>query len=81
MSVSILILFRAQDKEEPIDPEYSIDGTYIPRVFFLDSSGAVRHEISNPTHDDKYKYFYKSADELVAGMKAAVNLLDVQNAA
>ena len=68
------VMVNAEDDEEPSsDPDFSIDGGYIPRIVFLDSSGNVRPEFSNARRGDKYKYFYPSSDEIIISMN---NVLD-----
>ncbi|XP_024137850.1 thioredoxin domain-containing protein 12 isoform X1 [Oryzias melastigma] len=63
--------FNAQDDEEPKDEAFSPDGGYIPRILFLDPSGAVRPEIVNKNGNPNYKYFYSNAEQVLSGMKEA----------
>jgi len=65
------IMINLEDEEEPKDEAFSPDGGYIPRILFLDPSGAVHPEITNKNGNPSYKYFYSNADHVAAGMKEA----------
>lgn len=51
-----------KDDEEPQDLNYAYDGNYVPRIYFVDKTGKVRHDIFNEVTSKKYKYFYPDAD-------------------
>lgn len=59
-----------QDTDERV-ANYGPDGTYIPRVMFLDPSGELDPEISN-VRSPKFKYFYTSSTDLVKSMHVAL---------
>ncbi|XP_053549456.1 thioredoxin domain-containing protein 12 [Bombina bombina] len=65
------VMVNVEDEEEPKEKDYSPDGGYIPRILFLDPSGKVHAEIINSQGNPSYKYFYNTADQVVAAMKEA----------
>eukprot|EP01095_Lingulamoeba_sp_RSL-Kostka_P017205 TRINITY_DN880_c0_g2_i1.p1 TRINITY_DN880_c0_g2~~TRINITY_DN880_c0_g2_i1.p1 ORF type:complete len:150 (-),score=46.75 TRINITY_DN880_c0_g2_i1:103-552(-) len=65
------VMVNAENDEEPhSDPSYSIDGSYIPRAYFVSPEGEIR-DIFNKDGNPQYKYFYPSAIHLVAAMETA----------
>ncbi|XP_027012561.1 thioredoxin domain-containing protein 12 [Tachysurus fulvidraco] len=69
------VMVNLEDEEEPKDDAFSPDGGYIPRILFLDPSGKVRPEITNKNGNPNYKFFYSNADQVVASMKEAQEML------
>ena len=66
---SQFVMVNSEDDEEPSsDSSFSLDGGYIPRIIFLDSTGSIRSEFSNKARSDKYRYFYSTAQEIVVSM-------------
>lgn len=65
------VLFNALDDDEPSGAEYKPDGGYIPRILFLDGQGNVVPELVNKGRDS-YKYYYPSPNDVVKGMKNAL---------
>lgn len=59
-----------QDEDERV-MKYGPDGTYIPRVMFLDPSGSLDPAIGNE-RSPKFKYFYTSSLDLVKSMHVAL---------
>ncbi len=59
-----------QDEDERV-MRYGPDGTYIPRVMFLDPSGTLDPAIGNE-RSPKFKYFYTSSLDLVKSMHVAL---------
>lgn len=59
-----------QDEDERV-MEFGPDGTYIPRVMFLDPSGQLDPAIGND-RSPKFKYFYTSSIDLVKSMHVAL---------
>ena len=53
-------------------PRYGPDGSYIPRVMFLDDDGAVDQGLQNPNRPDRFRYFYTPKEDLVATMRRAL---------
>ena len=61
-----------KDKNAEISKKYAPDGEYIPRTFFLSSSGELIADLHAPR--DQYKYFYDEKDpaSVLGGMSAAL---------
>lgn len=67
------VMVNLEDDEIPKDGRYDVDGSYVPRIVFLDSEGNLKKEIDNENTDlDKTKFFYKSSEEIVKSMKKLV---------
>ncbi|XP_046849923.1 uncharacterized protein LOC124443513 [Xenia sp. Carnegie-2017] len=67
------VMVNLEDDEIPNDEKYNIDGTYVPRIFFIDSRGNVDIEVINENRrDKKAKYFYQHGIDVVASMKKVV---------
>jgi len=69
------VMINVEDDEEPQDTKFQIDGSYIPRIFILDSSGRVQSDIYNKDGNPSYKYYYGSTPGIVASMKAALEMM------
>jgi hypothetical protein len=74
-SHSLVMVRVDEDHSGEMGNRYALDGHYIPRTYFLSSSGAV--EASIAAHGGRYKYFYDESDPagLLASMQQAVNTL------
>jgi thiol-disulfide isomerase/thioredoxin len=61
-----------KDKNAELSKKYSPDGEYIPRTYFLSSSGELEPTLHAPR--DRFRYFYDEKDpaSLLAGMDAAL---------
>jgi len=59
------------DKNKELGKKYAVDGSYIPRTFFLSSSGTLDPDLHAPR--DQFKYFYDEKDpaSILAAMDAA----------
>jgi len=67
-----LIMVNLEDDEEPDDPQYNVDGGYVPRLFFVSpSSKKVVKDIYNQDGNQQYKYYYYSTDHVLKSMKKA----------
>jgi thiol-disulfide isomerase/thioredoxin len=64
-----------KDKHPDISRHYAPDGQYIPRTYFLSSSGALDPSIHEAR--DRYQYFYDEhrPSALLAGMNQALQRL------
>jgi thiol-disulfide isomerase/thioredoxin len=63
------------DKNQELGKKYALDGSYIPRTYFLASSGTVDPDIHAPR--EKFKYFYDENNpaSVLAGMDTALKKL------
>lgn len=68
------VMVNLDQDAQPEGLRYGPDGTYIPRVVFIDTQGNVDAGLSNPGRS-KYKYFYSQHDDLVAVMQTALTRL------
>jgi thiol-disulfide isomerase/thioredoxin len=61
-----------KDKNVDLGRKYAGDGDYIPRTFFLSSTGTLDTDLHAPR--ESYKYFYDESDPagILAGMDAAL---------
>eukprot|EP01092_Planopodium_desertum_P010916 TRINITY_DN49489_c0_g4_i1.p2 TRINITY_DN49489_c0_g4~~TRINITY_DN49489_c0_g4_i1.p2 ORF type:complete len:157 (-),score=44.80 TRINITY_DN49489_c0_g4_i1:65-535(-) len=67
------LMVNTEDDEEPKDAQFSPDGGYIPRILYVDPAGKVRNDLLNVERKGgSYLYFYPTAEQVVAGMKAAL---------
>lgn len=72
---SQFVMINAKEGEEPIDePTLNIDGTYIPRVLFLDSEASVLTNAFNEKGNPQYRYYHMGADSIVQSMKKVLNM-------
>ncbi|XP_068675297.1 thioredoxin domain-containing protein 12-like [Montipora foliosa] len=69
------VMINVEDDEEPQDPKFHIDGSYIPRIFILDSAGIVQKDIYNKNGNPSYKYYYGNTGGIVSSMKEALELM------
>ncbi|KAI5696526.1 hypothetical protein M8J75_014062 [Diaphorina citri] len=58
-------LINVYDDEEPDDNKYFPDGSYIPRILFLDADGEVDRKIYNQKGSKEHKYFYYNAQSIL----------------
>lgn len=68
------VMVNLDQDHSPEALRHGPDGTYIPRVLFLDPQGRVDATLSNPGRS-KYKYFYMPQDDLVGVMNQAFDRL------
>lgn len=67
------IMVNLEDDEIPKDGRYDVDGSYVPRIVFLDSEGKLKKEIDNEDTDlDKTKFFYKTPQQIIKSMKKVI---------
>jgi protein-disulfide reductase (glutathione) len=59
------------DDAEPAEEAYKSDGSYIPRIVFLDAAGQVLPAISG---NAKYKHFFNSIEDIVSALNTAASL-------
>lgn len=66
------VMINVEDDEEPQDTKFQIDGSYIPRIYILDSAGRVQEDIYNKNGNPSYKYYYGNERGIVSSMKEAL---------
>ncbi|XP_059483751.1 thioredoxin domain-containing protein 12-like isoform X2 [Neocloeon triangulifer] len=65
------VMVIAGDDDAPTDSKFAVDGTYIPRIYFMNPDKSVIdaiNEFGNPS----YKYYYGSISQIEASMKKAL---------
>lgn len=73
---SQFVMINAKEGEEPIDePKFNVDGTYIPRVIFLDSEANVLSDVINESGNPQYKYYHMNAESIVKSMKKVLKIV------
>ena len=58
------------DKNKELSQKYAVDGSYIPRTYFLSSNGTLS-DIHAPREQFKYFYDERNATQILAGMDQA----------
>ena len=53
------------DGDVPDDQKFKIDGSYVPRIYFLKPDGTVLPDFYNKQGNPKFRYYYHSMDNLV----------------
>lgn len=67
-----LIMVNVDQDEEPTAREYAVDGSYIPRVLFLDPTTGHPIEDLYNAERPRNRYYYSPHDDLVGSMKKAI---------
>jgi len=71
------VMVNVDQDEEPSSLKFQVDGTYIPRVLFLDpSTGAPAPDLRNDERT-QHRYYYNVDDDLVGVMKKAARRYDL----
>ena len=58
---------------------FNIDGSYIPRVFFLDPDGQVLSEMTNANGNPNYKYYHYQVSTILESMKKVLQDFPVKD--
>lgn len=70
------VMVNLQNEEEPkANDDYSPDGSYIPRLFFVSKEGRVQYDLKNARGTEGYDYFYYRGEDVVREMKRAADKL------
>lgn len=68
------VMADAEDDDEPTDERYAPNGSYSPRILFVNPENGNLYPITNPAPTDPNSpHFYGSATEVVRGMMAALH--------
>ena len=59
------VMVNLGDANAPDDQKFKIDGSYVPRIYFLKPDGSVLPDFYNKHGNPKFKYYYHSMDNLV----------------
>jgi protein-disulfide reductase (glutathione) len=66
------VMVNLEDDQEPSDDKWKPDGGYIPRILFVSPKDRSIMNVINEGGNPQYKYYYASADQITASMKAAL---------
>jgi len=79
---SEFVMVNAKEGQEPMDEEkLNIDGSYIPRIIFLNSEANVLKGVINDSGNPSYKYYHMEADSIVQSMKKALKIVKTSRSA
>ncbi|CAG5117506.1 unnamed protein product [Candidula unifasciata] len=73
------IMISVEDDEVPRSSELSPDGSYIPRILFLDPEGNVLSHVYNQQGNKQYKYYYPETASIVESMKQVLKQATVRH--
>ena len=59
------------DKEKDVAKQFAVDGSYIPRTYFLTSAGVLDPDLHAPREQFKFFYDESKPDQILAAMDAA----------
>jgi thioredoxin-like negative regulator of GroEL len=78
-SKNFVMIRLDRDKNREINGEFTPDGDYIPRTYFLSPAGTLDRSIQ--ARADQYRYFYSESDpaSLLSGMARAMEKLKAAN--
>uniref|UniRef100_A0A2C9JBR8 Thioredoxin domain-containing protein n=1 Tax=Biomphalaria glabrata TaxID=6526 RepID=A0A2C9JBR8_BIOGL len=65
---SEFIMVNMEDEDEVKNPDLQPDGTYFPRILFLDSEGNVLTDVYNKEGSSQYRYYYSDTKPIVDSM-------------
>ena len=72
------VMVNARFGQEPSEEsDLNVDGKYVPRIIFLDSSLNVLKDVINKGGNPKYKYFHKGERSVIDAMKQALAAVTV----
>ena len=80
------VMISAPNGEEPQDDTYKIgsilesacnllDGSYFPRIYFINPDGSVNYDIISDPNAEKYQFFYPDAERILDSMKQMIKEL------
>ena len=69
LSQKFSMVNAGEDNELHNNADLSVDGSYIPRIFFLDPQGQVLDQVYNSKGNPSYKYFYFNVDTVLSSMR------------
>ena len=80
------VMISAPNGEELQDDTYKIgfklmwialfvDGSYFPRIYFINPDGSVNYDIISDPNAEKYQFFYPDAERIIDSMKQMIKEL------
>ena len=63
------VMIQCIDDEEPNFDEFRPDGSYYPRILFIDSDGNIDYSLANGPESQIYRYFYSNVDACKNNMR------------
>ena len=69
LSQKFSMVNAGEDNELHNNADLSVDGSYIPRIFFLDPQGQVLDQVYNFKGNPSYKYFYFNVETVLSSMR------------
>jgi len=52
-----------------------LDGSYFPRIYFINPDGSVNYDIISDPNAEKYQFFYPDAERIIDSMKQMIKEL------
>ena len=72
---SHFVMANVEDEDEPTDKQYQAQGSYSPRILFLDSQGVVSSIVNELQPNAMYVHNYFETEAIVDSMLRALTLL------
>lgn len=66
------VMISVEEDDLPKSSDLSPDGSYIPRILFMDPEGKMLNEVVNKKGNRQYKYYYTEASAIVDSMKSVL---------
>ncbi|XP_073989343.1 thioredoxin domain-containing protein 12-like [Rhodnius prolixus] len=68
------VMINLADEEEKLRDDLAPDGTYVPRILFLNPKGQVLLQVTNRIGNFPERYYYPNTDELIVSMVQVLNM-------
>ena len=63
---------RSRSVGEPLLCPNPPDGSYFPRIYFINPDGSVNYDIISDPNADKYQFFYPDDQRIIDSMKQMI---------
>ena len=79
--LSLQFSMVSANEDDPLhsDSQFDLDGSYIPRVFFLNPNGEILTDIQNPKGNPNYKYYHYNAQTVMDAMNKVLKDFPVKD--
>ncbi|CAH0402451.1 unnamed protein product [Chilo suppressalis] len=67
------VMVNLVDEEEPKNNAFAPDGTYIPRILFINPEGLIDQDIYNEEGSSQHKFFYSRPEQIAKSMKKVLS--------